>query len=120
MRVVAGMLMVQVVFAGCDTRPGPAPRPPVPAAGSARTKPFTPDCSSAHAPMPGRDASPMCLVPRGELAMGDDPKRRVRISRDFYIDQYEVTNAQLAAFVDANPDAKCKSGFGDDCTTGWR
>jgi formylglycine-generating enzyme required for sulfatase activity len=70
--------------------------------------------------MPDRDDAPMCKVPAADFDMGGDPKRRVRITRDFLIDQYEVTNAQLAAFVDANPDAKCTNGFGDDCTTGWR
>lgn len=50
----------------------------------------------------------MCWVPAGEFVMGtpveperpeDGPARRVRISHGFYIDQYEVTNAQFANFL---------------------
>lgn len=69
---------------------------------------FQPRCNSASAPRPDRDAAPMCWVPAGEFTMGtpvdparpdDGPARRVRISRDFYIDQYEVTNAQFIRFL---------------------
>lgn len=69
---------------------------------------FQPRCDSANAPRRDRDPAPMCWVPAGEFTMGtpedparpdDGPARRVRISRDFYIDQYEVTNAQFVRFL---------------------
>lgn len=69
---------------------------------------FVARCDSVPAPRPDRDNAPMCLVPAGEFTMGtpvepdrpeDGPARRVRISRDFYIDQYEVTNEQFVAFL---------------------
>lgn len=56
----------------------------------------------------------MCLVPAGEVVMGtpvdenadlDGPARRVRISRPFYLDQYEVTTAQLSKFLNTAPAA---------------
>jgi len=62
---------------------------------------------SATATRAADDAIPpgMVLVPAGEFLMGADdayaderPARRVTVSA-FYIDRYEVTNAQFAAFV---------------------
>ena len=51
----------------------------------------------------------MVWIPAGEFQMGSDsdtpdgkPKHPVTL-KAFYIDQYEVTNAQYKAFVDANP-----------------
>src|SRR4051794_18158520 len=80
---------------------------PAPIASSAPvthdTTRFTPTCDRSFAPRPERDASPMCNVPAGDFTMGtpvdpkrpqDGPARRVRISHDFAIDQYEVTIAQ--------------------------
>ena len=52
----------------------------------------------------------MVLIPAGEFQMGNNdshdnegPVHTVYIDA-FYIDQYEVTNAQYKAFVDANPE----------------
>ena len=73
------------------------------------------DCSTKHAPKPNRDAGPMCLVPASTFVMGtrvdemsniDGPARKVRISKPFYIDQFEVTNAQFSKFLRTSP-ARC-------------
>jgi formylglycine-generating enzyme required for sulfatase activity len=58
----------------------------------------------------------MCWVPAGEFVMGtpvnadrpkDGPARRIRISRDFYIDEYEVTNEQFARFLRSRGNNHC-------------
>ena len=57
------------------------------------------------------DVSEMVLIPAGEFQRGsnnteaDDDEQPVRMIYldTFYIDQYEVTNAQYKQFVDANP-----------------
>ena len=52
----------------------------------------------------------MVLIPAGEFLMGsnsgnDDEKPVHTVSIDaFYMDKYEVTNAQYKRFVDANPE----------------
>lgn len=72
---------------------------------------FTVACTIEAAPNRERDASPMCWVPPAAVTIGtpvepeqreDGPAREVRISRGFYIDQYEVTLAQLSRFVIAS------------------
>ena len=59
----------------------------------------------------GKDGAEMVLIPAGEFQMGSDdsnaedhekPVHTVYVDA-FYIDKYEVTNAQFKAFVDANP-----------------
>ena len=57
----------------------------------------------------GQDGADMMLIPAGEFQMGsndgdDDEKPVHTVSVDgFYMDKYEVTNAQFKKFVDANP-----------------
>ena len=59
----------------------------------------------------GKDGAEMVLIPAGEFQMGsnhseafDDEKPVHTVYVDaFYLDKYEVTNAQFKAFVDANP-----------------
>ena len=57
------------------------------------------------------DIEPMVLIPAGELQMGsndpeaendEQPVHTVHVEA-FYIDKYEVTNAQYKKFIDANP-----------------
>ena len=65
-----------------------------------------------HAPkIIGQDGAEMVLIPAGEFQMGSDdseadddekPVHTVYVDA-FYMDTYEVTNAQFKAFVDANP-----------------
>ena len=57
----------------------------------------------------GNDGAPMVLIPAGEFQMGsndgnnnEQPVHTVYVDA-FYMDVYEVTNAQFKAFVDANP-----------------
>ena len=56
----------------------------------------------------GQDGAEMVLIPAGEFQMGSDaednekPVHTVYVNA-FYMDTYEVTNAQFKAFVDANP-----------------
>jgi len=58
-----------------------------------------------------KDGAPMVLIPAGEFEMGDafnegyDDERPVHtVYLDaFYMDKYEVTNAQFKAFIAANP-----------------
>ena len=65
-----------------------------------------------HAPkIIEQDGADMVLIPAGDFQMGsndsdayDDEKPVHTVYVDaFYIDKYEVTNAQFKAFVDANP-----------------
>ena len=73
----------------------------------------------------GQDGAEMVLIPAGDFQMGsddseaeDDEKPVHTVYLDaFYMDKYEVTNAQFKAFVDANPqwqkdriDAKIHTG----------
>ena len=59
----------------------------------------------------GQDGAEMMLIPAGDFQMGsndsnadDDEKPVHTVYVDaFYMDKYEVTNAQFKAFVDANP-----------------
>ena len=59
----------------------------------------------------GKDGAEMVLIPAGDFQMGsndseprDDEKPGHTVYLDaFYMDKYEVTNAQFKAFVDANP-----------------
>ena len=58
----------------------------------------------------GRDGSTMVLIPAGEFQMGSNdgdndekPVHTVYVDA-FYMDKYEVTNAQYKRFVDANPE----------------
>ncbi len=45
----------------------------------------------------------MMLIPAGQFQMGSDEQARTVQVDAFYMDTYEVTNAQFKAFVDANP-----------------
>ncbi len=67
------------------------------------------DCSTEYAPRPTRDPNPMCKVDGGTFVMGapkdqsdetDAPPRRVEV-KGFYMDQLEVTVAQVVHFLNA-------------------
>lgn len=58
-------------------------------------------------PIKGEDAAEMVVIPAGEFWMGSDegeeknrPRRRVHLDA-YYLDRYEVTNAQFKAFLEA-------------------
>ncbi len=68
-------------------------------------------CSTAPATPGGlvrlRDGMPVCRVPAGDFICGDDqgfgdePKPHVERTGEYWIDTYEVSNAQFAAFLNA-------------------
>ena len=74
------------------------------------------DCQTRYAPRPKRDSSPMCFAPGGRFVMGAPPEvdlpaaqpaRNVTLS-PFFIDQFEVTRAQFARFLnEAKHDLAC-------------
>jgi len=63
-------------------------------------------CVRAVSPLPGQDepVAPlpegMVFIPAGEFEMGEKPVHHVYVDA-FYMDKYEVTNAQYAAFLNA-------------------
>ena len=71
----------------------------------------TPQQGAQTSTILGKDGAEMVLIPAGDFQMGsndneaDDNEKPVHtVYVDaFYIDKYEVTNAQFKAFVDANP-----------------
>ena len=107
----AGILAAGLVaIAGCERAGGRAQKPPpVPVEPAPALPPWTgPLCSTDVAPRPERDPSPMCWVPAATFMMGtpaehagpyDFLPRKVRISRGFYMDQYEVTVEQFVRFA---------------------
>ena len=82
------------------------------------------DCKTAYAPRPKRDPNPMCRVEGGTFMFGGgtylvdnaDGQREVHVPavattvRSFYIDQFEVTAAQAAAFLNAHGNV-CEDGL---------
>ena len=74
-------------------------------------KQATPQQGAHTSTIIGKDGAEMVLIPAGDFQMGsndsdaeDDEKPVHTVYVDaFYIDKYEVTNAQFKAFVDANP-----------------
>ena len=67
------------------------------------------DCKTAYAPRPRRDPNPMCRVEGGKFMMGspegegrfnEHPQHEVEVG-DFYIDQFEVTVAQVMHYLNA-------------------
>lgn len=59
------------------------------------------DCKTEYAPKPTRDPNPMCKVDGGAFTMGDDNERMAAKVSPYYIDQFEVTAAQVAHFLNA-------------------
>ncbi|HPH66342.1 MAG TPA: SUMF1/EgtB/PvdO family nonheme iron enzyme [Kofleriaceae bacterium] len=75
------------------------------------------DCKVDYAPRPTRDPNPVCKITGGTFMMGSaDPKaaanekpvRKVTLT-PYFIDQFEVTNAQVAHFLNAVGN-RCASG----------
>ena len=69
-----------------------------------------PVCSTQHIPAVSDTPGGMVLIPAGEFEMGshtgknnERPVHTVYLDA-FYMDIYEVTNAQYKAFIDANPE----------------
>ena len=64
------------------------------------------DCRTEYAPRPSRDPNPMCAIDGGTFMMGDEngpAGKPVKTDvADFYIDQFEVTVAQAAHFLNTH------------------
>jgi formylglycine-generating enzyme required for sulfatase activity len=75
----------------------------------------------------------LCLIPGGEFQMGsppdepgrrdDEPQRRVRLTRSYFMGQHEVTRGQFRKFVEATgyktgPETDHPAGYGYDAQTG--
>lgn len=127
-RWLASALVVGSLL-GCERSPSSEQPPPRPPADPDRWQ--GPECSTAVAPRPERDAAPMCWVPAGTVTMGLPPDRAgpwdfaprpVQVSRGFYMDQYEVTAEQFVRFA-REVDNHCpgygaddtRQGYGDRC-----
>jgi serine/threonine-protein kinase len=101
--IVAGLLWF---FPGLGEFSSPTPRTTV---NQPTVAPETPPTSVRPEATPGDKNLPhnMALIPAGEFIMGNDseflnerPQRRVYLDA-FYIDKFEVTNAEYKEFVDA-------------------
>ena len=77
-----------------DEPNAPPPSPTVKAGGNA-------DCKTDYAPRPKRDPNPMCKIDGGTFTMGDDNERMAAKVSPYYIDQFEVTAAQVAHYLNA-------------------
>ena len=83
------------------------------------------DCKPDYAPRPKRDPNPMCKVPGGTFVMGakDDDKNATDDERpahkvtvpSFAIDEYEVTVAQVAFYLNTVKDDRCPGADQDQC-----
>jgi formylglycine-generating enzyme required for sulfatase activity len=81
--------------ASVSDEPTEPPPPPIVKAGGKG------DCKTDYAPKPTRDPNPMCKVDGGTFTMGDDNERMAAKLSPYYIDQFEVTAAQVAHFLNA-------------------
>jgi formylglycine-generating enzyme required for sulfatase activity len=106
-----------------DLEPKVPPPPPT-------VKPSTKgDCKTEYAPRPTRDPNPMCKIVGGTFMMGTPagdpdappvehpahalelPAHEVSLS-PYYLDQFEVTVAQIAHYLNAGGDNSCET-WGD-------
>ncbi|MCX7839932.1 MAG: SUMF1/EgtB/PvdO family nonheme iron enzyme [Anaerolineae bacterium] len=70
----------------------------------------------------GKDNAEMVYIPAGEFTFGDAASARTIYLDAFWMDKYEVTNAQFQQFVDATgykTDAE-KHGWGFEYRDGWQ
>jgi formylglycine-generating enzyme required for sulfatase activity len=76
------------------------------------------DCKTDYAPRPARDPNPMCKVEGGTFVMGDDkdespnlkPAHAVKVA-PFYIDEFEVTVAQVAFYLNTVKNNDCPTSI---------
>jgi len=79
---------------GKDEPKDPPPAPTVKAGGKG-------DCKTDYAPRPKRDPNPMCKIDGGTFTMGYDNEHvEVKLS-PYYLDEFEVTVAQVAHYLKA-------------------
>ena len=104
-----------------DAHPATIGEPKVPPPAPTVKKRGKGDCSTEYAPRPNRDPNPMCLVRAGSFKMGsttgldERPVHNVTLSA-FYMDQFEVTNAQVVHYLNTVGSHKlCPSAVNDLC-----
>ena len=117
------MVLMAMVACGDRTATPPAPTTaPIdatpPTIDAPRAAWTGPSCGTALAPLPDRDAAPLCLVPAATFIMGSDrpgdlPPRPVRITRDLAVDQFEVTAEQFLRFANALDNRCARDPDGD-------
>jgi formylglycine-generating enzyme required for sulfatase activity len=104
-RVIAADTQLDSALDARDDGPEPLVPPPPPTV----KRNGKGDCSVEYAPRPTRDPNPLCKIAGGSFMMGSaDPKaeanerpvRKVTLT-PYFIDQFEVTNAQVAHFLNA-------------------
>jgi len=88
-----------------DDPKGPPPPPTVKTSSKG-------DCKTDYAPRPKRDPNPMCKVAGGTFVMtdptyGKDPPSMTVTLSPYYIDQFEVTVAQVAFYLNATHGEAC-------------
>ncbi|MEO7730902.1 MAG: SUMF1/EgtB/PvdO family nonheme iron enzyme [Kofleriaceae bacterium] len=70
------------------------------------------DCKTTYAPRPTRDPNAMCKVAGGTFAMGEQGSGRTVKLSPYYVDQFEVTNAQVLHYLRATgADDSCPQGI---------
>jgi len=82
----------------------------------------TPTLAAGALQRRGKDNAEMVYVPAGEFTFGDAPSTRTIYLDAFWMDKFEVTNAQFQQFVDATgytTDAE-KQGWGFEYLDGWK
>jgi formylglycine-generating enzyme required for sulfatase activity len=117
-RVIAADTPLDAAIDARDDGPEPLVPPPPPTV----KRNGKGDCSVEYAPRPTRDPNPLCKIAGGSFMMGSaDPKaeanerpvRKVTLT-PYFIDQFEVTNAQVAHFLNAVSN-QCANGRYGDC-----
>ena len=121
MRQLALLAAVLALGCGGSSKDTPAPAPAPGSGTGAPAKPSPPrgeptspapppivksgkgDCKTQYAPSPKRDPNPMCKVAGGTVTIG---KMVAKVS-PFLIDQLEVTNAQVAHYLNATKGEDC-------------
>ena len=77
-----------------DVEPVTPPPPPTTRSGKG-------DCKTEYAPRPTRDPNPMCKVDGGTFTMGEGKYTQTVKLSPYYIDQFEVTNTQVAHYLNS-------------------
>lgn len=83
--------------AGEPTTPPPPPT----------IKPGKGDCKTDYAPRPKRDPNPMCKIAGGTIHMVDFKDETTVQLSPYFLDQFEVTNAQVAHYLNATKADTC-------------
>ena len=86
-----------------DAAPVKLPPPPPPTVKTGKG-----DCKIEYAPKPDRDPNPMCKIDGGTFDFGDPPHAIAVKLSPYFIDQFEVTNEQVAYYLEVTKVDDCK------------